>query len=83
MLITLIVVHVSNNSQTWKGAFRGTFVLQAFGVHLSAIEGSARVPDPHDKPSHNAVGASDLAAASVSALYCAHRVFLIIDRWCS
>lgn len=73
--------YASNDSQNWRGRFGGPFVLQAFAAHLSAIDGSARVPNLHDKPTPNAVGALGLAAASVSALYHAHSIFLISDRW--
>jgi len=55
----------ADDGKKWRGRFGGSFVLQAFAIHLSAISGSARVPDLHDKPSSNAVGALGLAAASV------------------
>jgi hypothetical protein len=76
----LIIVY-ANDSQTWRGLFCGPFVLQAFAAHLSAIDGSARVPNLHDTPSPNAVGALGLAAASVCVLYRVCRIFLITDRW--
>jgi len=82
MLIALIVVHVTNNSQKWKGLFRGPFVLQVFAAHLSAIDSSVRVPNLHDgKPTPDAIGALGLAAASVCALYRVCRTFLITNRW--
>jgi len=82
MLIITLVVHVSNNSQKWRGLFHSPFVLQTFAAHLSAINSSAWVPGLHDKPTHHAVGVLGLAATSVSmTLYCACRVFLIDDRW--
>jgi hypothetical protein len=76
-------LHASDDFQKWKGAFRGTFVLQAFATHLSIINGSVRVANLHNKPpaNLNAFGALCLAAASVSALYCAHKILLITDRW--
>jgi hypothetical protein len=77
----LVIVHVSDDSQKWRGLFRGPFVLQTFAAHLSAIEGSVCVPNLHDKPSPNAVGALGLAAASVRAFYHVWRIFLIMDRW--
>lgn len=58
----------SNNPQKWRGLFRGPFFLQTFAAHLSAIDGAARIPDLHDKPSPpGPVGAIGLAAASVCA----------------
>jgi len=73
--------NVSNDSQKWKGRFGGPFILQTFAAHLSAIDGHKQIPDLHDRPSPNAVGALGLAAASVSDLYCARRNFLITHRW--
>ena len=57
------------------------FIIQTFAAHLSAIDGFARVSDLHDKPFANAAGALGLAAASVCALYCTHRIILTNDRW--
>jgi hypothetical protein len=77
----LVIGHTSDDSQKWRGLFRGPFVLQTFAAHLSAIDGSTRVPGLHDKHSPNAVGALGLAAASVHAFYRTWRIFLIADRW--
>jgi len=57
-----------DDNKKWKGTFRGAFVLQTFAVHLSAIDGSACVPNLHDEPSPNAVGALGVAAASVECV---------------
>lgn len=65
MLIITLVVHVSNNSQKWRGLFHSPFILQKFAAHLSAIDGSVWVPGLHDKPTPCVVGALGLAAASV------------------
>jgi len=56
-------------SQKWKGLFRSPFVLQTFAAHLTAIEGSTRVPDLHDtdKPTPAVIGGLGLSAASVRA----------------
>ena len=59
---------LSNDLQKWKGLFCAPFILQAFGTHLSAIEGSVNVPDLHDKLSPAAIGALGLAVVSVSML---------------
>jgi len=81
------VVHASNDAQKWRGLFCGPLVLRVFAAHLSAIEGSVRVPNLHGEHSTkstkpiNAVGALGMAAASVCALCHAHGIFLIIDRW--
>lgn len=73
----------NNTSQKWKGLFRSPFVLQAFAAHLTAIEGSIRVPDLHDKPTATATGGLGLAAASVRTVYFApsRGVVLTINRW--
>lgn len=63
--LNTIVVYISNDSQHWKGVFRGPFILQTFAAHLSALNGSVKVPGLHDKPSPPAVGALGMAAASV------------------
>jgi hypothetical protein len=65
ILIVLIVTHVSNNFQNWKGRFGGPFILQVFATHLAAIDGFVDVPDLHDYPSPNAIGALALVATSV------------------
>lgn len=73
-----------NYSQKWKGLFRGPFVLQTFAAHLTAIEGSAKVPGLHDvdKPTLAMVGGLGLAAASVSTAPCAGvRLSLTTHRW--
>jgi hypothetical protein len=60
-----IVVYISNDSQHWKGVFRGPFILQTFAAHLSTLNGLVKVPGLHDKPSPPAVGGLGMAAASV------------------
>jgi hypothetical protein len=76
-----IVVHISNDSQQWKGVFCGPFILQTFAAHLSALDSSVKVPGLHDKPSPPAVGGLGMADASVRVVYCATQILLIIDRW--
>ena len=82
-VITLTALNVSNDSQNWRGLFGGPFVIKTFAAHLLAIDGCVHVSDLHDSdtPTFNAVGALGLAAASVSALYYACKVFLIAHRW--
>jgi hypothetical protein len=53
-------------------------------AHLSAIEGSTKVPDLHgpDTPMPGAIGGLALAAASVSSTHIgAHKAWLTIVRW--
>ena len=53
--------------QKWKGLFHSPFVLQTFAAHLTAIEGSMRVPNLHDanKATPTVIGGLGLSAASV------------------
>ncbi|KAF8222298.1 hypothetical protein L208DRAFT_1323430 [Tricholoma matsutake] len=54
-----------DNKKKWKGLFCSPFILQTFTAHLTAIEGSAKVPNLHDKPTPTAIGGLGLATASV------------------
>lgn len=74
--------YVSNDSQEWRGLFRGPFVLQTFAAHFSCIDGAVRIPSLHgnDKPGR-ANGGLGLAAASVCAVCRACSIVLTIDRW--
>jgi hypothetical protein len=71
VMLNTLSLYISNDSQKWKGLFRGPFILQTFAAHLSAIEGSVNVPGLHDKPAPAAVGALGMAAASVCIIQCA------------
>jgi hypothetical protein len=71
-LIMLVTLNASDDSQKWRGAFRGPFVIKTFAAHLSAIDGYIQVSDLCDKPPSNAVGSSGLTAGLVCVLYPAH-----------
>ena len=62
---------------------KGSFTTLSSSRHLpcTAIEGSVKIPDLHDKPTPTTVGGLSVAVASVSIGYFAHRVILMFGRW--
>jgi hypothetical protein len=76
---SLFICLIINTSQKWKGLFHSPFVLQTFAAHLTAIKGSMRVPNLHDKLTATTMGRLGLAATSVCTVYFAYRVVLTVN----
>jgi hypothetical protein len=60
--------------QDFRGLYQGTFIVQTFGEHFSAIDGAQKIPgvyDPNAKPR----GALALSIAAVCVIYFFHQRF--------
>jgi hypothetical protein len=64
-----LAVHISNDSQNWRGLFRSPLILKTFAAHLSCTDGAKQIPGLHtDNESPRANGGLGLSVASVCAI---------------